>query len=160
MRGVLCKQDSVSLLPAARTFRWKAQIPCSAFTPLARGKICEDYRALRQILRLRSKLSSQGIVDSSDFNGGWYAAQRMTREEAVKAFTIWAAYAAFEEKLKGSLESGKLGDFIVLSDDIFQVPVQNIPKVKVEKTLYRRSACVSTMIYCVRHELVFALKSL
>ena len=80
------------------------------------------------------QLSSQGIVDSSDFNGGWYAAQRMTREEAVKAFTIWAAYAAFEEKLKGSLESGKLADFIVLSDDIFQVPVQNIPKVKVEKT--------------------------
>jgi predicted amidohydrolase YtcJ len=80
------------------------------------------------------QLSAEGIVDSSDFNGGWYAAQRMTREEAVKAFTIWAAYAAFEENLKGSLEAGKLADFVVLSDDLFQVPVQRIPEIKIEKT--------------------------
>jgi predicted amidohydrolase YtcJ len=58
----------------------------------------------------------------------------MTREEAVKAFTIWAAHAAFEENLKGSLEAGKLADFIVLSDDLFQVPVRRIADIQVEQT--------------------------
>lgn len=36
--------------------------------------------------------------------GGWYANQKVTREEALRAFTIWAAYGQFEEDLKGSLE--------------------------------------------------------
>ena len=45
----------------------------------------------------------------------------MTLEEAVKMFTSWAAYASFEEELKGTLETGKLADFTVLSKDIFTI---------------------------------------
>ena len=44
----------------------------------------------------------------------------MTIEEAVKSFSTWAAYASFEEDLKGTLETGKLADFTVLSEDIFK----------------------------------------
>ncbi|MBI2900566.1 MAG: amidohydrolase family protein [Planctomycetes bacterium] len=50
--------------------------------------------------------------------GGWRAEERMTREEALRAFTIDAAWAAFEEERKGSLEPGKLADFVVWSVDI------------------------------------------
>jgi hypothetical protein len=50
--------------------------------------------------------------------GGWLPGQRMTRTEALKSMTIWAAYASFEEDWRGSLEPGKVADFVVLDHDI------------------------------------------
>ena len=58
--------------------------------------------------------------------GGWYPEQRMTREEALKSMTIWAAYAGFMEKDIGSLAPGKLADFVVLDQDIMRVPPELI----------------------------------
>ena len=49
--------------------------------------------------------------------GGWHPDQRMTMDEALRSFTLGAAYAAFEEDMKGSLEVGKLADLVVWSDD-------------------------------------------
>ncbi|RPI01563.1 MAG: amidohydrolase [Ignavibacteriae bacterium] len=74
-------------------------------------------------------------TESAAFQDGWYASEKMTREEAVRGFTIWAAYAAFEENLKGSLERGKLADFIVISKDIFTCPVHEIRTISVESTV-------------------------
>lgn len=54
--------------------------------------------------------------------------ESLTREQAVVAYTRTAAYAEFAEKEKGSLEPGKLADLAVLSQDIFKVPAQEIPK--------------------------------
>ncbi len=51
-------------------------------------------------------------------SGGWRPQERMTRTQALRAFTLDAAYAAFEEQQKGSLKVGKLADFVVLSKDI------------------------------------------
>ncbi len=57
--------------------------------------------------------------------GGWFPDQRMTREEALKGFTIWAAESSFQEKFVGSIEVGKYADFTVLSKDIMTVePVE------------------------------------
>jgi predicted amidohydrolase YtcJ len=58
--------------------------------------------------------------------GGWYPEQRMTREEALKSMTIWAAYSGFMEKDIGSLTPGKLADFVVLDQDIMRVPPELI----------------------------------
>ncbi len=57
---------------------------------------------------------------------GWYPNQRLTREEALKSWTLDGAYAAFEEQHKGSLEPGKLADFLVLSRNIMEVDPQEI----------------------------------
>jgi predicted amidohydrolase YtcJ len=54
--------------------------------------------------------------------------ESMTREEAVTAFTRTPAYAEFAEDTKGTLEPGKLADLAVLSQDIFQVPLEDLPK--------------------------------
>ena len=54
--------------------------------------------------------------------------QAITREQAVIAYTLTAAYAEFAEKDKGSLEPGKFADLAVLSQDIFSVPPPNLPK--------------------------------
>ena len=53
--------------------------------------------------------------------------EAMSREQAVTAYTLTSAYAEFTEKDKGSLETGKLADFTVLSQDIFSVPPQELP---------------------------------
>jgi predicted amidohydrolase YtcJ len=66
--------------------------------------------------------------------GGWMPAQRMTRAEALASFTLSGAFAAFEEHLKGSLEPGKLADFIVLDRDIMTVPESEIPQTRVRMT--------------------------
>jgi hypothetical protein len=72
------------------------------------------------------QLSAEGIKDSSAFTDGWYAGQKMTREEALRAFTIWGAYAEFAEKEKGSIEKGKLADLVILSKDIMTIPPMEI----------------------------------
>ncbi len=69
--------------------------------------------------------------DMKGFSGaGWHPEEAVTREQALKMFTLWAAYAAFEEKLRGSLEVGKLADLTILSADIMKIPEMEILKTR------------------------------
>ncbi len=61
--------------------------------------------------------------------------QKLSREEALRSWTLGGAYAAFEEKQKGSLEAGKLADFVMLSQDIMKVPDQDLLKTRVTMTV-------------------------
>ncbi|MBK5246297.1 MAG: amidohydrolase [Peptostreptococcaceae bacterium] len=67
--------------------------------------------------------------------GGWYPNQCMTREEALKAATIWAAEAQFEENIKGSLEEGKLADFTVIDRDYMICDIEEIKDINAEMTV-------------------------
>ena len=60
--------------------------------------------------------------------------QRISREQAIRLYTINNAYLMFEEKQKGSLEKGKLADFIVLDRDILTCPADQIRNILVEST--------------------------
>ena len=66
--------------------------------------------------------------------GGWYPEQVLGREEAIRGFTLDAAWAAFMEKEVGSLEAGKRADFIVLDRDLMSVPADEIPQTRVLET--------------------------
>ena len=66
---------------------------------------------------------------------GWHPEQAVSREQALKMFTIWPAYAAFEENDKGSIEIGKLADFTVLSQDIMKIPEPEILNTRAEITI-------------------------
>jgi len=68
-------------------------------------------------------------------NNGYEPKQKMTRLEALKSYTINAAYAAFEEKIKGSIEIGKYADFTVLSKNIITVPENQLLNTKVLYTI-------------------------
>ncbi len=82
-------------------------------------------------------------LDNSRPNG-WVPEQKITVREAVHAYTVGSAYASFDDQNKGSLQNGKLADFVVLSEDIFQIDQVKIGQTKVEmtilegKVIYRR----------------------
>ncbi|MBX7219925.1 MAG: amidohydrolase [Blastocatellia bacterium] len=74
--------------------------------------------------------------DQKGFSGeGWHPEQAVSREQALKMFTLWAAYAAFEEQKKGSLEPGKYADLTVLSADIMKIPEAEILKTRCTMTV-------------------------
>ena len=66
---------------------------------------------------------------------GWQPRQKMTRDEALRSFTIHGAYAAFEEDFKGSIEKGKLGDMVVLSKNIMKIEPKEILNTHVVMTI-------------------------
>ena len=66
--------------------------------------------------------------------GGWFPEQKMTREEALKSMTIWAAFAGFQEQVTGSLAPGKYADFVILDRDIMTVPEAEILGTRVSAT--------------------------
>jgi len=73
--------------------------------------------------------------DSIGFpNGGFQHENALTREEALKGMTIWAAWSNFEEKEKGSIEPGKFADYVILDKDIMKIPLKDILKTKVFST--------------------------
>lgn len=109
-------------------------VPGGSDAPVERGEpMIEFYAAVAR-------------KDQKGFSGeGWHPEQALSREQALKMFTIWAAYAAFEEKLKGSIEPGKLADLTVLSKDIMKITEPEILK----------TLCVMTI---VGGEVVYELK--
>jgi predicted amidohydrolase YtcJ len=100
-------------------------VPGGSDAPVERGEpMIEFYAAVAR-------------KDIRGFSGeGWHPEEALSRAQALKMLTIWPAYAAFEEKLRGSIEVGKLADFTVLSADIMKVPEMEILKTR----------CVMTMI--------------
>jgi predicted amidohydrolase YtcJ len=66
--------------------------------------------------------------------GGWDPDESLSREQALRAFTIDAAYSAHQEEVLGSLEEGKWADFVVIEEDYFNIPASEIWKVNVLET--------------------------
>jgi len=101
-----------------------AIIPGGSDAPVERGEpMIEFYAAVAR-------------KDMKGFSGeGWHAEEAVTREQALKMFTVWPAYAAFEEKLRGAVEVGKLADFTILSADIMKIPEMEILKTRCVMTV-------------------------
>jgi len=83
-------------------------------------------------------LTFYAAVSRKDTNnypeGGFQMENALTREETLKGMTIWAAYSNFEEDEKGSIEIGKMADFIILEKNIMEVSENEIPTIKVLNT--------------------------
>ena len=83
-------------------------------------------------------LTFYAAVARKDLNNypenGFQPENGLSREETLKGMTIWAAYANFEENEKGSIEPGKMADFIILDHDIMTVPIEEVPKIQVLET--------------------------
>jgi predicted amidohydrolase YtcJ len=99
-------------------------VPGGSDAPVERGEpMIEFYAAV-------TRKSIKG-----ESGEGWHPEQVVSREDALKMFTLWPAYAAFEEKDKGSIEVRKLADFTVLSRDIMKIPEMEILETRNEMTV-------------------------
>ena len=88
-------------------------------------------------------LTFYSAVARKDIEGnpseGFLKENALTRTEALKGMTIWAAYSNFEDSYKGSIEIGKFADFVILTKDIMEVPEEEITKVDVVATIVNGS---------------------
>jgi predicted amidohydrolase YtcJ len=66
--------------------------------------------------------------------GGWMPDQKLSREQTLESFTLTPAYAAFEEKIKGSISPGKLADFLILEQDIMKIEPKAVITAKIKST--------------------------
>jgi predicted amidohydrolase YtcJ len=66
---------------------------------------------------------------------GWVPAQKITVEEALRAYTVGGAYASFDESRKGTLSAGKLADLVIVDRDLFKIPPEEIRNAKVLTTV-------------------------
>ncbi len=100
-------------------------VPGGSDAPVERGEpMIEFYAAVAR-------------KDVKGWSGeGWHPEEALSREQALKMLTIWPAYSAFEENLRGTIEVGKLADLTVLSADIMKIPELDILK----------TTCVMTVI--------------
>lgn len=110
-------------------YAWRSLLDLGAIIPNGSDFPVEDVNPL---LSFHAAVTRQDPRNQPP--GGWYPEQRMTREEALKAMTLWAAYAGFQEKILGSLSSGKYADFVVLDRDIMKVPADQILGATVQST--------------------------
>jgi len=99
-------------------------VPGGSDAPVERGEpMIEFYAAVAR-------------KDQKGFSSeGWHPEEAVTRAQALKMFTIWPAYAAFEEKLRGTIETGKLADLTILSADIMTIPPLEILKTRCVMTV-------------------------
>lgn len=83
--------------------------------------------------------------DKKDYpENGFQTENALSRKEALKAMTIWAAKSIFEEDIKGSLEPGKQADFVVLEKDIMSVPLKEIPGINAAMTFIQGELVFNT----------------
>jgi predicted amidohydrolase YtcJ len=89
----------------------------------------DDGNPLVNFYTAVTRKSPYGVPDE------WYGQEKITREEALRIFTLDAAYAAFEEDIKGSIETGKLADIVVLNKDIMSIDEEGILNTEVLMTI-------------------------
>ena len=114
-------EDRVGPQRIKGAYAWRSLLNTGVVIPSGSDFPVEEVNPL---ISFHSAVSRQ---DASGWPpGGWYPDQVMTRDEALKAMTIWPAYAAFQEKTMGSISPGKYADFVILDRDVMTVPASDI----------------------------------
>ena len=134
MQAVHCTSDGPWVLKRlgeerakSGAYVWRDLIASGAVVTNGTDVPVEDADPIASFYASVTRILSDGTA--------FFPKQVMTREEALKSYTIQNAYAAFEEDVKGTLSPGKYADIVVLSKDIMTVPAEEIPQAKVLYTI-------------------------
>lgn len=136
MQGIHCTSDApfvVKRLGEKRAkegaYPWRSLLDAGAVVTNGTDAPVEDVSALESFYAsVTRKRFAPPIME-------FFPEQKMTREEAIKSYTLACAYSAFEEKDKGSLEPGKLADIVVLSKDLVNCSDEEILQTQILKTI-------------------------
>lgn len=121
----------IGIARTAGAYAWQTLIKSGAIiaggsdAPVERGEPMIEFYAAVARKDIRTGFSGEG----------WHPEEKVTREQALKMFTIWPAFAAFEETLRGSIEAGKLADLTIFSADIMKIPEADILKTRCVMTV-------------------------
>jgi len=134
MQGIHCTSDGPFVIARlgreraeAGAYAWQKLMKSGAVVGNGTDTPVEDVDPIQCYYASVSRRLKDGTVFFRD--------QRMNRMEALRSYTVNNAYAAFEERSKGSLKVGKLADVTVLSGDILTMPESEIPSAKVDYTI-------------------------
>jgi predicted amidohydrolase YtcJ len=134
MQGVHCTSDGPYVVArlgeqraAEGAYVWKSLIETGAVVANGTDAPVEDVSPIASYYATVSRRLADGSV--------FFPEQRLSRLEALKTYTINAAFAAFEEDIKGSLTVGKLADITVLSKDVMTIPEDEISSTEVAYTI-------------------------
>jgi predicted amidohydrolase YtcJ len=152
MQGIHCTSDApyvLGRLGAQRAeegaYVWKKLMKSGAVVANGTDAPVEDVSPLASYYATVTRKLKDGSVFFPD--------QRMTREEALRSYTLQNAYSAFEEPLKGTLKPGKLADITVLSRDILTVPEEEILSTDVVYTIVGGQVRYENKLYAARLKL-------
>jgi predicted amidohydrolase YtcJ len=134
MQPIHCTSDAPMVIPRLGEKRaeqgayvWQSLMKSGAHVNSGTDAPVEDVNPIPNFYAAVTRKSKDGKA--------FFPAQRMSRIEALRSYTIENAYAAFEENVKGMLKPGMLGDITVLSKDILTVPEEEILKTTVDYTI-------------------------
>lgn len=122
-------EDRVGEDRVKTAYAYQQLLKTNGWIPLGTDFPVEDINPIYTFYAAVARKDLDGWPDE-----GFQMENALTREEALKGMTIWAAKAAFEENIKGSIEAGKFADFIILDEDIMSVEIMTVPAIKVSAT--------------------------
>lgn len=138
MQGIHCTSDAPFVVKRlgeerARTgaYAWRSLIDAGAVVTNGTDTPVEDVNPLESFYASVTRRRHQDPYKGLEF----FPEQRMTREEAIKSYTLNCAWAAFEDSWKGSLTPGKVADIVVLSNDLTTCPDEDILNTRVLMTI-------------------------
>ncbi|MEM7782924.1 MAG: amidohydrolase family protein [Planctomycetota bacterium] len=134
MQGIHCTSDAI-FVPKRLGMRrsqegayvWQSLMKSGAVVTNGTDAPVEDVNPIASFYSSITRKMKDGRA--------FFPEQVMSREQAIRSYTIDCAYSAFEETLKGSLVRGKLADLVVLSNDLITCPIDEVPKTKVLMTM-------------------------
>lgn len=130
MSDIYIAEDRLGRDRAKHAYNWKSFADSSLHCAAGSDNPVEPYEPLHGIYAAVSRKNWDGEPEN-----GWLPEQKLSVEEAVRMFTTGSAFATFEEEVKGTLDVGKYADIVILSKDIFQADIDEIPSIKVESTI-------------------------
>jgi predicted amidohydrolase YtcJ len=110
-------------------YAYKKLLDVAGVLPLGTDFPVEDVNPLLTFYAAVSRKDTKGYPEN-----GFQMQNALSRKEALIGMTKWAAYAAFEEEEKGTIEEGKYADFTILEEDLLSVEIEKIPGLKVYAT--------------------------
>jgi predicted amidohydrolase YtcJ len=134
MQSIHCTSDAPMVIPRLGEKRaregayvWQSLMKSGAHVANGTDAPVEDVNPIANYYAAVTRKLKDGTT--------FYPAQKMSRMEALRSYTVENAYAAFEENVKGALKTGMLGDITVLSKDILTIPDDEILKTEIEYTI-------------------------